>query len=187
MPISCARPGGCCWRTGASGALAAIHRLGPTAAGLIGIPGAAGIFVARPAGRWMDRAGVKPVVLAAICSMLAAWVVMGFGGWWIAAVVAGAMLLDCGLRAALVANQTLVNSAVPESRARANTLLTFHVWSGNALGAFVASWTFAQHGWLAVCGVALAATVIALAIHLGAVPGAGKGAPDDGPRDGRPR
>jgi len=28
------------------------------------------------------------------------------------------MLLDCGLRAAMVANQTLVNSAMPDSRAR---------------------------------------------------------------------
>jgi predicted MFS family arabinose efflux permease len=150
--------------------LAVIHRVGPTAAGLIGIPGAAGILVARPAGRWTDRAGVKPVVLAGIFSMLAAWIAMGFGSWAIAGVVAGAVLLDCGLRMAMVANQTLINSAVPDSRARANTLFGVHVWMGNAVGAYLASWAFAQYGWLAVCGVAMTATVIALLVHLDVVP-----------------
>jgi predicted MFS family arabinose efflux permease len=57
--------------------LAALHRVGPTASGLIGIPGAAGILVARPAGRWMDRAGVGPVVLTGIFLMLTAWITMG--------------------------------------------------------------------------------------------------------------
>ena len=118
----------------------------------------------------MDRAGVMPVVLAGIFSMLAAWIAMGFGVWSIAAVVVGAMLLDCGLRTAMVANQTLVNSAVPDSRARANTLFGLHVWSGNAVGAFLMSWTFAHFGWLAVCGVAISATVIALLVHLGVLP-----------------
>ncbi len=150
--------------------LATLHRVGPTGAGLIGIPGAAGIFVARPAGRWTDRAGVMPVVLTGICTMLASWIFMGLGVWSVAAVVVGAMLLDCGLRATMVANQTLINSAVPNSRARANTLFGFHVWGGNAVGAFLTSWTFAHYGWLAVCGVAMTATVIALLIHLGVLP-----------------
>ena len=65
---------------------------------------------------------------------------------------------------------TLVNSAVPDSRARANTLFGMHVWSGNAVGAFLTSWTFAHFGWLAVCGVAMTAMVIALLIHLGVFP-----------------
>ena len=148
--------------------LALLHRVGPSAAGFMGIPGAAGILIARPAGRWTDRIGLRPVVLTGICSMLAAWIAMAFGAASIAAVVIGAMLLDIGLRAAMVANQTLINSAVPDSRARANTLFGLHVWSGNAAGAFLASFAFAQFGWLAVCGVAMTATLIALLVHLGA-------------------
>lgn len=150
--------------------LAALHRVGPTAAGLIGIPGAAGILVARPAGRWTDRAGVRPVVLAGIVSMLVAWIAMGFGTWAVAGVVLGAILLDCGLRVAMVANQTLINTAVPDSRARANTLFGVHVWTGNAVGAYLTSWAFADYGWLAVCGVAMGATVIALLIHTDVLP-----------------
>ncbi len=146
--------------------LATLHRVGPTTAGAIGLPGSAGILVARPAGRWMDRVGVNPVVLAGILTMMAAWFAMGFGVWWTAAVFVGTMLLDMGLRSAMVANQTLVNSAVPDSRARANTLFGLHVWGGNAVGAYIMSWTFAHYGWLAVCGVAMTAVVLALSIHM---------------------
>jgi hypothetical protein len=97
--------------------------------------------------------------------MLAAWIAMGAGTWLLAGIVLGAILLDCGLRTAMVANQTLINSAVPDSRARANTLFGLHVWSGNAVGALLTSWAFADHGWLAVCGVAMGATVLALLVH----------------------
>ena len=117
----------------------------------------------------MDRAGLRPVVLTGICSLMAAWLAMSFGVWSILAVFIGAMLLDVGLRTAMVANQTLVNTAVPDSRARANTVFGLHVWTGNAVGAFLASWSFAHYGWLAVCGVAMMTAVIALLIHLGMV------------------
>jgi hypothetical protein len=44
------------------------------------------------------------------------------------------------------------------------------MWSGNAAGAFLTSWTFAHYGWIAVCGVAMTAIVIALLIHLRILP-----------------
>jgi predicted MFS family arabinose efflux permease len=146
--------------------LASLHRLGPSEAGLIGIPGAAGILVARPAGRWMDRSGPVPVVAAGIGCLLLAWVSLSLSAWSLAIVIAGTVMLDCGLRAAMVANQTLVNSAVPESRARANTLFGAHVWAGNACGAFASSMAFAQLGWLAVCAICISASAIAMCWHL---------------------
>ncbi len=150
--------------------LATLHQVGPAQAGLIGIPGAAGILVARPAGRWMDRSGAVPVVTTGVCVMISAWLVFGFAAWSIAFVVLGTILLDCGLRAAMVANQTLVNASVPDSRARANTIFGMHVWCGNAVGAFLTSTAFAMYGWLAVCAIAMAASVCALLIHWGVVP-----------------
>jgi predicted MFS family arabinose efflux permease len=89
--------------------MATLHQVGPTAAGLLGIPGAAGILVARPAGRWMDRSGAAPVVTTGVCVMICAWLAFGISSASIAFVVAGAVMLDCGLRTAMVANQTLVN------------------------------------------------------------------------------
>ena len=150
--------------------MATLHHVGPTAAGLIGIPGAAGILVARPAGRWMDRSGAAPVVTSGVCVMICAWLAFGISSASIAFVVAGAVMLDCGLRTAMVANQTLVNAAVQDSRARANTIFGMHVWCGNAVGAFLASTAFALYGWLAVCAIAMTASICALLIQLGILP-----------------
>ena len=150
--------------------MATLHHVGPTAAGLLGIPGAAGILVARPAGRWMDRSGAAPVVTTGVCVMICAWLAFGIASASIAFVVAGAVMLDCGLRTAMVANQTLVNTAVKDSRGRANTIFGMHVWCGNAVGAFLASTAFALYGWLAVCAIAMTASIIALLIQLGIVP-----------------
>jgi predicted MFS family arabinose efflux permease len=113
---------------------------------------------------------VRPVVLTGICFMTAAWLAMGFGIWSIVAIVVGAMLLDIGLRAAMVANQTLINSALPDSRGRANTLFGLHVWSGNAVGAYLASLAFAQLGWLAVCALAVIAMALAFLVHVRVLP-----------------
>ena len=150
--------------------LATLHHVGPTAAGLIGLPGAAGILAARPAGRWMDRSGAAPVVTTGVCVMICAWLAFSISAASIALVVAGAVMLDCGLRTAMVANQTLVNAAVHDSRGRANTIFGMHVWCGNAVGALLTSTAFALHGWLAVCAIAIAASICALLIQLGIVP-----------------
>lgn len=148
--------------------LAAVHGLGPAAAGMMAIPGAAGIFVARPAGRLMDRHGVRPVVLTGAALVLAAYLVFGGAVFGLAALVVGAILLDCGLRAALVANQAMVTGADPNARSRANSLLATHVWGGNAVGALAASSAFAAAGWWGVCAVGAIGAAGALALQAAA-------------------
>jgi len=142
------------------------HHLGPTIAGLIGIPGAAGVLIARAAGRWLDLRGPGPVVVTGTSVIVLAYCVFAFGVWWPVALAVGAAFLDCGLRATMVANQTLVNSLAPEARARSNTVFGFSVWSGNAVGAFVASIALAASGWLAVCAISVLAAAAALAVQL---------------------
>ena len=146
--------------------LAAVHGLGPAAAGLIGIPGAAGILVARPAGRWMDRRGVGPVVTTGIALVMAAYLVFGFGVATIAAIVAGAVLLDSGLRAAMVANQAFVTGVDAETRSRSNTVFSVHNWGGYATGALLASIAWSRFGWLGVCTVGIVASAAALAVYV---------------------
>jgi predicted MFS family arabinose efflux permease len=145
--------------------LAALHGLGPAAAGLFAIPGAAGVLVARPAGRWMDRRGAGPVVTTGICLVMAGYAAFGFGMLWVAAIVVGAILQDCGLRSAMVANQALVTTADPATRSRSNTVFAIHVWGGNATGAFVATMLWAYAGWLGVCAGGLVTSALALAVY----------------------
>jgi predicted MFS family arabinose efflux permease len=149
--------------------LLATYGLGPGFAGLIGIPGAAGLLIARPAGRWLDRSGSGPIVTTGIALIFAAYAVFALGAWWAPALAAGAVLLDCGLRAAMVANQTVVNSLAADARSRSNTIFGVSVWSGNAAGAFIASSALAHSGWLAVCAIAALAAALALGVQLRAM------------------
>ena len=145
--------------------LLAFHALGPSEAGLMAIPGAAGVLISRAAGRWSDRSGASIVATAALCSVLLSFSVLELAAHWLLAVVLGAMLLDFGLRAAMVANQTLVNSIQPDARSRFNTIFGLAVWSGNATGAALASLAFREWGWSAVCALSLSASVIALLLQ----------------------
>ena len=47
----------------------------------------------------------------------------------------------------------------------ANTIFGVAVWSGNAMGAFVASSALAASGWLAVCAISVLAACAALAVQ----------------------
>ena len=152
------------WATLASW-VAAQYGYGPTVAGLIGIPGAAGLLVARAAGRALDVRGPELVVAAGIVVFALAFVVLAFGVYTILAVVMGAALLDCGLRAAMVANQTVVTGVDPTARSRLNTVFQAHLWGGNAAGAILASTVLTHGGWLAVCAISFGAALLALALH----------------------
>jgi predicted MFS family arabinose efflux permease len=143
----------------------ALHGFGPAQTGLLAIPGAAGILVSQPAGRWSDRYGAFPIVTAGVCLVLAAFVVLAFAPLWTGAVIAGAVLLDSGLRSAIVANQTLITAVAPDARSRFNTVFGAHIWLGNAVGAFLASTALAQWGWLAVCAIAVSASCVALFVQ----------------------
>ena len=123
----------------------ALHGFGPAQTGFLAIPGAAGILISQPAGRWSDRRGAFPIVTAGVCLVLAAYVVLAFAPVSVAAVIAGAVLLDSGLRSAIVANQTLITAVAPEARSRSNTVFGAHIWAA-AVGAFLASTALAHWG-----------------------------------------
>jgi predicted MFS family arabinose efflux permease len=143
----------------------ALHGFGPAQTGLLAIPGAAGILVSQPAGRWTDRRGAFPIVTAGISLVLAAYVAFAFLPLWVGAVIVGAVLLDSGLRSSMVANQTLITAVAPEARSRFNTVFAAHIWAGNATGAFLASTALAHYGWLAVCAIAVCASCGALLLQ----------------------
>jgi predicted MFS family arabinose efflux permease len=143
----------------------ALHGFGPAQTGLLAIPGAAGILVSQPAGRWTDRYGAFPIVTAGAGLVLAAYVVFAFAPLWVGAVIAGAVLLDSGLRSAMVANQTRITAVAPDARSRFNTVFGAHIWGGNAVGAFLASTALAHWGWTAVCAIAVSASCAALALQ----------------------
>lgn len=146
--------------------MATLHGLGPTATGLIAIPGAAGTLLARPAGRWMDRYGARPTVIVAASLVVAAYCAYALVWLSVAAIVVAAALLDSGIRSAAVANQTLITNLDPAARSRSNTVFTAHTFGGYSVGAFIATLAWVHAGWLGVCVSGLTFAITALLVQL---------------------
>jgi predicted MFS family arabinose efflux permease len=125
-------------------------------AGMFGVIGVAGACVAPLSGRFTDRRGPRPMVVIGALFVVAAFAVLWAGGARsLVAVGLGVLLIDIGLNASLIANQTRVYALVPSARGRINTVLFTVMFVFGALGAFAGSQAFLLAGWSGVCGVGI--------------------------------
>lgn len=146
--------------------MATLYGLGSASTGLMAIPGAAGLIVARPVGRWVDRRGPLPAVTIGALLVFTAYVAFNFAAATIVMLVIGAVLLDFGIRSAAVANQALANGFDPAERSRTNLIFATHMFGGNAIGAMIGAYTFSHGGWPTTAATGLAITVVAVAFAL---------------------
>jgi predicted MFS family arabinose efflux permease len=140
------------------------YHLGPRAAGLFGLIGATGALVAPVAGRLADKRGPRFVVGCAIAAAIFAYLVLLPGAAHLAALVLGVILLDAGVQAAQVTNQTRIFALAPAAQGRMNTLYMIAYFSGGAVGSFAGSAAWRLAGWPGVCTAGL--TLLALAATL---------------------
>ena len=142
-------------------------RLTAAGAGLFGVIGVCGAFVAPLSGRFTDRRGARPVVLGGSLMVALSFVVLWTGGTWsLAAIALGVLLIDIGINGALIANQTRAYALVPGARGRINTVLVTSLFVLGALGAFAGSQAFLIFGWAGVCAVGLSFSALAVLVAL---------------------
>jgi predicted MFS family arabinose efflux permease len=132
--------------------------LGPQAAGLFGIVGAAGAFVAPVVGRLSDRRGPGTIITLSVALVAISFIELAFSTS-IAALVVGVIVLDVGVQAALIANQSRIYALKPEARSRLNTVFLVCYFIGGAVGSAIGVAAWRHFGWTGVCvaGVLLAA------------------------------
>jgi len=135
--------------------------LGPQAAGLFGIVGAAGALAAPLAGKFADRRGPRAIITLSIVLVAISFVVFGFSAKSIAGLVIGVIVLDVGVQAAQISNQSRIYALKPEARSRVNTVYMVAYFIGGALGSGLASLAWQAMGWTGVCLAGLAATGLA--------------------------
>ncbi|MET4076005.1 MFS transporter [Hymenobacter sp. UYCo722] len=127
------------------------YRYGSDVAGFFGLVGAMGALAAPLAGKAADTRG--PDFALGIGTLLAvgAYAVLGLGGFHLAGLVAGVILLDVGVQAAHISNQTTVFSLVPEARSRLNTVYMTGYFTGGSLGSVAGGVAWTHFGWTGVC------------------------------------
>ncbi len=149
------------------------YHFGARIAGLFGLVGAAGALIAPWAGRLADRRGPAFAVTAAILTTLLSWLVFAGAGTRFWGLIAGVVILDLGVQAGHVANQTRIYALIPEARSRLNTVYMVSYFLGGALGSALGAYSWTRSGWAGVClagavqcGVALAARLHAQSFRI---------------------
>jgi len=163
--------------------------LGPQAAGLFGIVGAAGALTAPWAGKFADRRGPRTAISFAIGLVALSFVVFSLSGSSLVGLVAGVIVLDIGLQVAQTPNQSRIFALRPEARARVNTIYMVCYFAGGAVGSAAGIVAWQTCGWIGVCITGMMFSAIAAGSHfrgswpalLSALPVGKNRAEDQGP------
>lgn len=140
--------------------------LGSSWAGAFGIIGAAGALAATVGGRAADRLGSRTVIGTSIVIVTLSWLLMAGAGTSLVLLVIGVIVLDIGVQAALVANQTRAFAADPAAQGRINSLYMTATFIGGALGVAASGWLMERHGWTGVAVFGMVLGAVAGVIHL---------------------
>ena len=79
--------------------------------------------------------------------------------------VIGVIVLDIGVQAGLVSNQTRAFAVDPKTQGRINSLYMTATVFGGAVGVTVSGWLMSRFGWTGIVAFGLTLGVVAAAIH----------------------
>ena len=143
------------------------HNLSDAAIGLFGLLGAAGAMVARNAGRLHDGGHARRTLWWGWIAMTAAWPITapgsGGGAFGLIALILGVLLLDTGMQAQHITNQSILLSARAAQAGRVTTVYRGTNVIAGAAGSTLATRLFPVAGWTCLAAVGLGCGVLALA------------------------
>ena len=133
--------------------------------GLFGLLGIAGASVAPVAGRLADKRDPRTAVSVAIALVCMAWLWMWPLSSHLWALIIGIFVLDLGVQAGQISNQSRVYALRPNARARLNTVYMVTYFVGGALGSGAGSVAWSQARWTGVTLSALTLLIVAVIVH----------------------
>ena len=128
------------------------YHYGSGGAGLFGLVGAAGAVCAPFVGRTADRYGARRNVLIALALTFLSFVVLYVFRRHLSGLIAGVVLLDIGVQAGHVSNQTRIYGLLPEARSRLNMIYMICYFIAGAIGSYAGTLLWQRFGWAGVCG-----------------------------------
>ncbi|WP_159020516.1 MFS transporter [Algibacter sp. L3A6] len=154
------------WATIAIHVMDAPFLLSVQQVGLLGFVGAAGIFGAKIAGKWVDKIGSQKVMTVSISLVLLSFIVLALGQNNMVVLCIGIILLDLGVFGSQIPNQVRVFAIDVNARSRTNAVYMLFYYIGAAVGSAVGVSVISKYGWtgLTIFGFTLAA--IALTFHV---------------------
>jgi predicted MFS family arabinose efflux permease len=89
----------------------------------------------------------------ALIVTLVSFVVLYVFGKHMPGLIVGVVLLDIGVQAGHVSNQTRIYGLLPEARSRLNMVYMVCYFSAGAVGSYAGSVLWQRFGWAGVCGL----------------------------------
>jgi predicted MFS family arabinose efflux permease len=145
--------------------LAPLH-YGSAVAGAFGLVGIVGASAAPLVGRIADRRSPRATVGAGLVIVAVAFVLFAAFGATLAGLVIGVILLDAGMQAVGVSNQTRIYRLPAEQHNRLNTVYMVTYFTGGSIGSALGVWAWGQWRWTGVCAAALASIAIAGVVYV---------------------
>jgi len=136
-------------------------RLSDAQIGLVGLAGVTGALIANVAGSWADKGKGNALLRLGAVMLLLSWWLLWQGQssvWWF---VAGVLVMDLGLQAINVTNQSSVASLLPEARSRMNAVYMTGYFAGASAGSALGVWAWNLAGWQGACSVGAGLALLA--------------------------
>ncbi|MFT3903139.1 MAG: MFS transporter [Niabella sp.] len=139
---------------------------GSSIVGSFGLAGAVGALAAAKIGKLQKFMGIDRIILYALLVLTGSWAFTYFAGETYWGLIAGVILVDLGVQASHIMNQTKFFLLKSNAVNRLNTVYMVSYFIGGSLGTWLASiaWKYAQ--WTGVCFVGATFGLLAIIAHL---------------------
>jgi predicted MFS family arabinose efflux permease len=139
---------------------------GADTAGLFGLVGAFGAIAAGLMGRLSDKMDAYKLSFFTLLLVFISFIVFIFSGHSMLGLIIGVIILDMGVQATHISNQSIIFALKGEERNRINTIYMVSYFIGGAAGTLLVSSLWGSYQWAGVCVTGLALSFIAIIVHL---------------------
>jgi predicted MFS family arabinose efflux permease len=136
---------------------------GSSTAGLFGVIGVSGVVAAPLVGRLSMRVPPTRINGAGLAAVALGFAVFAAAPSSLLAIALGLVLLDAGVQASHLANQTIIFGLDPALRSRINAIYMVSFFAGGALATMIAAVVWERFAWPGVCALGAACALAGLA------------------------
>lgn len=141
------------------------YHYGSDVVGLFGLIGVAGAAIAPIAGKIADARSPRFAVGLGLITTVFSLVVIWAFGYYLWGLIVGVIVMDLGVQATQISNQTRIYQLPTEIHSRLNAVYIMFYFVGGALGSFLGAFAWSNFGWSGVCVLSLGLLAIALVDH----------------------
>lgn len=140
--------------------------VGASVVGSFGLAGALGALAAAKVGALEKRISLSRIIFYALVVLIGSWSFTYFAGDTYWGLILGVILIDLGVQASHIMNQTNYFMIKTDAVNRLNTVYMVTYFIGGSFGTYAASLAWQHAQWGGVCAVGFSMAVLALFAHL---------------------